>query len=57
MFKLEGETPTMVLDPERRKAIVDALAEMLLEAGRPARRSRSACNAGGQDDDESQDHG
>lgn len=49
----EERTPTLVHEPERVAAIVDALAELLLEAARP---SRSARSEGGQDD-ESQDQG
>jgi len=53
LFELQSPTPRTVHGPETVSAIVDALAELLLEA---ARSSRAARSAGGQDD-ESQDHG
>jgi hypothetical protein len=52
----DGRTPTVMGDPAMRRAVVDALAELLLEAARPPRPSRSTSDAGGQDD-ESEDHG
>jgi len=56
LFELRETTTTMVHGPELTRAIVDAVAALLLEAARPARPSRSAGSAGGQDD-ESEDHG
>lgn len=54
LFVQQARAPRMVLDPAMRAAVVDALAELLLEAARPTRAPLRS--AGGQDD-ESQDHG
>jgi hypothetical protein len=53
LFEEQAKTPRIVHEPETAARIVDALAELLLEAARP---SRSAHGSGGQDD-EFQDHG
>ena len=52
LFEEQSKTPRIIHEPETTAAIVDALAELLLEAARP---SRNAGNAGGEDN-ESQDH-
>jgi hypothetical protein len=49
-----GLTTTMAREPAMIAAIVDALAELLLEAARP---NRGALRSAGGQDDESQDHG
>ena len=52
LFEEQANTPRMVHESKTVAAIVDALAQLLLEAARP---NRSARDGGGQDD-ESQDH-
>jgi hypothetical protein len=54
LFVEQARTPRMVLEPAMTAAIVDALAELLLEAARP---TRGALRSAGGQDDESQDHG
>ena len=54
LFVDQARTPRMVREPAMTAAIVDALADLLLEAA--ARPTRGAHSAGGQDD-ESQDLG
>jgi hypothetical protein len=53
-FEEQAKTPRIVHEPEMVTALVEALAELLLEAALPNRSARSG--TGGQDD-ESQDHG
>jgi hypothetical protein len=52
LFEEQANTPTMVHEPRTMAVIVDALAQLLLEAARPNRSARD----GGGPDDESQDH-
>ncbi len=48
LFEQRAETPRMVHESETVVAIVDALADLLLEAARASRRAR---RAGGRDDE------
>ena len=54
LFVEQATTPRMVREPAMMAEIVDALAELLLEAVRP---TRGALRSAGGQDDESQDHG
>jgi hypothetical protein len=54
LFEEQAATPRRIHEAAMEAAVVDALADLLLEAARPSRGARSS--AGGQDD-ESQDHG